>query len=127
MVLDVEGSAADVESAFHTSLALFQHPTEARTFFAPETEPVADLAVPVLHVSGLDNFNHRGPKISSRPRLPQRRVDRDQAVLFTAAICARPTTERDRLTERDKPWRSLRTRASTCPTSPPISTTRIRP
>ena len=57
MVLDVEGSAADVESAFHTSLALFQHPTEARTFYAPETEPVADLAVPVLHVSGLDNFN----------------------------------------------------------------------
>jgi subtilase family serine protease len=57
MVLDVEGPASNVESAFHTSLAVFQHPTEARTFYAPEIEPVADLAVPVLHISGLDNFD----------------------------------------------------------------------
>ncbi len=57
VVLDVEGTASNVESAFHTSLAVFQHPTEARTFYAPETEPVADLAVPVLHISGLDNFD----------------------------------------------------------------------
>src|SRR5436305_7932493 len=31
LVVDVEGSVADVEAAFHTSLALFQHPTEGRT------------------------------------------------------------------------------------------------
>jgi subtilase family serine protease len=56
MVLDVEGSAADIENAFHISLGLYQHPTEARIFYAPDREPTPDLDVPLLHISGLDNF-----------------------------------------------------------------------
>src|SRR3954454_557881 len=56
LVVDVEGSVADVEAAFHTSLAVFQHPTEARTFYAPEREPLAAANVSLLHISGLDNF-----------------------------------------------------------------------
>jgi subtilase family serine protease len=56
MVLDVEGRAADIESAFHVSMNLYQHPTENRTFYAPDREPAVDLDVPLLHVSGLDNF-----------------------------------------------------------------------
>jgi subtilase family serine protease len=55
MVVDVEGPAAAIEKAFNTSLAVYQHPTEARTFFAPEREPVAELGVSLLHVTGLDN------------------------------------------------------------------------
>jgi subtilase family serine protease len=57
MVLDVEGPAANIESAFHTSFGVFQHPTEARTFYAPEREPVAELNVPLLHITGLDNVS----------------------------------------------------------------------
>ncbi|MGA2100494.1 MAG: S53 family peptidase [Candidatus Sulfotelmatobacter sp.] len=57
MVLDVEGPAASVETAFHTTLGVFQHPTEARTFYAPEREPIVELDVPLLHISGLDNFS----------------------------------------------------------------------
>lgn len=56
MVVDIEGPAANIESAFHVSMNVYQHPTEARTFYAPDREPTPDLDVPLLHISGLDNF-----------------------------------------------------------------------
>jgi subtilase family serine protease len=56
MVVDVEGPAANIEKAFHLTLNLYQHPGESRAFFASDVEPTADLDVPLLHVSGLDNF-----------------------------------------------------------------------
>jgi subtilase family serine protease len=56
MVLDVEGPAASIESAFHVTLGIYQHPTENRTFYSPDREPSLDLDVPLLHISGLDNF-----------------------------------------------------------------------
>ena len=56
MVLDVEGPAANIESAFHVTLGVYQHPTENRTFYAPDHEPSLDLNTAVLHISGLDNF-----------------------------------------------------------------------
>jgi hypothetical protein len=54
--LDVNGSVADIERIFHVTMRTYQHPTESRTFYAPDTEPSIDLAVPILHVSGLENF-----------------------------------------------------------------------
>ncbi|HYA62661.1 MAG TPA: hypothetical protein VED66_05620, partial [Candidatus Sulfotelmatobacter sp.] len=33
------------------------HPTENRTFYAPDREPVPDLAVRLWHISGLDNYS----------------------------------------------------------------------
>jgi subtilase family serine protease len=56
MVLDVEGSVANIEKAFQVKMGLYQHTTENRTFYSPDREPSLDLGVPVLHVSGLDNF-----------------------------------------------------------------------
>jgi subtilase family serine protease len=56
LVLDVEGSAANIEKAFNIGFGLYQHPTESRTFYAPDREPSLDLDVPLLHISGLDNF-----------------------------------------------------------------------
>jgi Pro-kumamolisin, activation domain/Immunoglobulin I-set domain len=56
MVVDVAGAAADVEKAFHVHLRTYQHPTENRKFFAPDTEPWVDANVPVLDVMGLDNY-----------------------------------------------------------------------
>jgi subtilase family serine protease len=56
MVLDVEGPAANIESAFHVTMNIYQHPTEGRTFYAPDREPAAELDVKLLHVSGLDNY-----------------------------------------------------------------------
>jgi subtilase family serine protease len=56
VLLDVAASAAQVRDTFHIKLKVYRHPSEDRTFYAPEEEPSVDLDVPVLHVSGLDNY-----------------------------------------------------------------------
>jgi subtilase family serine protease len=56
LLLDVSGAVGDIERALHVKMQVYQHPTEARTFYAPDSEPSLDLATPVLDVSGLDNY-----------------------------------------------------------------------
>lgn len=56
LVLDAAGPVVAIEQAFGTTLRLYPHPTERRTFYAPETEPVISGDVPIHHVTGLDNF-----------------------------------------------------------------------
>jgi subtilase family serine protease len=55
-LLDVNGAVADIEKAFHVRLRLFQHPHQARVFFAPDAEPSVELDTPLLALSGLDNY-----------------------------------------------------------------------
>jgi hypothetical protein len=55
-LLEGRGGVAAIEKAFHVHMGLFRHPTEARNFYAPESEPAADLNVPLLGVEGLDNY-----------------------------------------------------------------------
>ena len=55
--LDVTGSVATIETAFHVNMGLYQHPTENRTFYAPDREPTANLPFPLWHISGLDNYS----------------------------------------------------------------------
>lgn len=55
-LLDVTGSVADIEKALHLKMLVYQHPEDARTFYAPDSEPTLDLAVPVLRIRGLDNY-----------------------------------------------------------------------
>jgi subtilase family serine protease len=55
-LLDLKVPVADIERVFHVTMRVYQHPTEARTFFAPDVEPSLDLAVPILHISGLDSY-----------------------------------------------------------------------
>jgi uncharacterized repeat protein (TIGR03803 family) len=64
-LLDVNGSMADIEKAFHLKMQVYKHPREPRTFHAPDTEPSLDLAVPVLSISGLDDFNLPRPMNSA--------------------------------------------------------------
>jgi uncharacterized repeat protein (TIGR03803 family) len=66
-LVGVRGMVADVEGAFHVTLNEYQHPTESRTFFAPDGEPSVDLAVPVLAVSGLDNYALPRPRLQATP------------------------------------------------------------
>lgn len=56
MLLDVSGSVANIQKAFHLNLLQYPHPTENRTFFAPDKEPTLDFKVPVLHITGLTDF-----------------------------------------------------------------------
>jgi hypothetical protein len=62
VLLDVKGSVADIEKIFQLTMRVYQHPTEARTFYAPDVEPSLDLAVPVLNISGLNNYTVPHPK-----------------------------------------------------------------
>ena len=56
LLLDVSGAVAEVEPALHVTLQTYPHPTEQRMFYAPDREPSLELGVPVLHISGLDNY-----------------------------------------------------------------------
>jgi hypothetical protein len=56
LLLNVTGSVANIEQAFQVTMQVYQHPTENRTFFAPDVEPTADSGIPVLGVSGLTDF-----------------------------------------------------------------------
>ena len=63
LVVDVEGSVAQVEKAFHVSMRVFQHPTENRTFFSPDREPSMALSVAVSHIAGLNDFSRPKPML----------------------------------------------------------------
>jgi uncharacterized repeat protein (TIGR01451 family) len=67
VVLDVAGTVADIAKAFHLNLRVYRHPKEARTFYAPDVEPTVDFPVPILHISGLDNYSLPHPNLVARP------------------------------------------------------------
>jgi len=57
MELQVKGPVSAVESAFHVNMVTYRHPSEDRTFYAPDREPTTSLPFPLWHISGLDNFS----------------------------------------------------------------------
>jgi subtilase family serine protease len=65
-LVDVSGSAADVQQAFHLTLNVYKHPTENRNFYAPTANPSLNLSVPVLAVIGLDNYELPRPHLVAR-------------------------------------------------------------
>ncbi len=56
MLLDVRASVADVERTFGVTLRTYRHPNESRDFFASDTPPTVAADLPILRVSGLDNY-----------------------------------------------------------------------
>ena len=67
VILDMEASVSDVEKALHVTMGVYQHPTENRTFFAPDTEPSLNANLPILHIAGLDNYVLPHPNYIKRP------------------------------------------------------------
>ena len=57
MDVQVKGPVSAVETAFNVHMLTYQHPTENRVFFSPDREPTTSLAMPLWHVSGLDNYS----------------------------------------------------------------------
>jgi len=80
MNLRVSGSVANIEKALSVTMGLYQHPTESRTFFAPDREPTPDLGVQLWHISGLDNYS-----------IPRPLVRRDQTVQSNATTGSGPS------------------------------------
>jgi hypothetical protein len=70
MLVDVMGAVADVERAFQVKLRVYQHPQDARTFFAPDTEPSVDKGLRVLHISGLHDYTLPHPLFRRQPSRP---------------------------------------------------------
>jgi len=64
--LGVTGSVASIEQAFHITMGVYQHPTEKRTFFAPDREPTPYLPFPLWHIAGLDNYSLPHPNFVRR-------------------------------------------------------------
>lgn len=66
MNLDVMGSVAAIESAFHIRMGFYRHPTENRIFYSSDREPTVDLPFPLWHVAGLDNYSVPHPALTQR-------------------------------------------------------------
>jgi hypothetical protein len=77
MILDVSASVADVERTFHVRMLSWHHPARGE-FFAPDREPSLDAGVPILDVTGLDNY------VVARPMNLQSRVLDDAQPLAKA-------------------------------------------
>jgi len=56
LLLEVVAPVSAIEAALHIKLHSYQHPTESRTFFAPDVDPTLDISAPVITVSGLSDF-----------------------------------------------------------------------
>ena len=67
MLVDVEAPATKIENAFRVTLRLYPHPKENRNFYAPDTDPSVPINVPILHISGLDNFTLPHPLAPVKP------------------------------------------------------------
>jgi subtilase family serine protease len=55
-LVNASGDTAAIDKTFHVTLRVYQHPTENRTFYAPDSEPAISSGIPISHVTGLDNF-----------------------------------------------------------------------
>lgn len=62
-LVDVIGSVRNIQSALHLHMGLYQHPTQNRTFFAPDRDPRVDLAVPLRRITGLTDFTRPRPRL----------------------------------------------------------------
>jgi subtilase family serine protease len=67
MNVDVTGSVASIEAALHVTMGVYQHPTENRTFYAPDREPTVNLPFQLWHIAGLDNYSIPRPALVRRP------------------------------------------------------------
>jgi uncharacterized repeat protein (TIGR01451 family) len=67
MLLDVQGKASDISQAFNVHFNVYHHPTENRDFFAPDADPSVPDTLPVVDISGLDNYSRPHANYHLRP------------------------------------------------------------
>ncbi len=64
LLLDVGGAASDVGRAFQVHFHTYRHPTEARTFFAPDGDPLVPANLPIADVCGLTDYSRPKPLVT---------------------------------------------------------------
>jgi subtilase family serine protease len=88
MNVDVSGSVTRIQNALHVNLGVYQHPTESRTFFAPDREPTLDMAVRLWHIAGLDNYSIPRPALLRRdPGVPSVKSNATTGSCPSASFC----------------------------------------
>jgi kumamolisin len=79
--VQVTGTVAVVENAFHVNMRTYKHPTENREFYSPDSEPVLDLQLNLWHISGLDNYSIPQPlRVSKDDFAKAHGIDADAVV-----------------------------------------------
>ena len=66
LLLEVTATAADVERAFGVNMRLYPHPTQARSFYSPDRDPVVPGNLQIADIGGLNNFSYPHPKATRR-------------------------------------------------------------
>jgi subtilase family serine protease len=66
MDVAIKGPVSAVESAFNIRMLTYRHPTENRTYYAPDREPTVNLPFRLWHISGLNNYSIPHPVLSRR-------------------------------------------------------------
>jgi hypothetical protein len=67
LILDVQGSVSAIQKALNVTMQTYRHPSDARQFYAPATDPSLALSVPLAGISGLDNYALPKPRIKVQP------------------------------------------------------------
>jgi len=67
LLLSVTAPVKTVEAAFHVKMRVYQHPTEARTFYAPDVEPSVPSTCPIIEIGGLENYHLPKPGVRITP------------------------------------------------------------
>ena len=91
MDVQVEGTVANIERAFHVSMGVYQHPTEDRTFYAPDREPTVGLPFALWHISGLDNYSIPHPLLVKRSDYAKAHGIEPEAVVSHATTGSGPS------------------------------------
>ena len=84
MDVQLKGSVATIETAFHVSMGLYHGAIENRDFYAPDREPTVDLPFQLWHISGLDNYSIPRPELVRRP--PENQASRHDRVLSSTIL-----------------------------------------
>jgi len=56
LIVEVDASVGSIEKAFNVTMNVYRHPTENRTFYAPDREPSVNLSTQLWNINGLDNY-----------------------------------------------------------------------
>ncbi len=91
MEVQIRGPVSAVQSAFHVTMGTYQHPTESRTFYAPDREPTADLSFALWHISGLDNYSIPHPMYVKKSDYAKAHGIDEEAVVSQATTGSGPS------------------------------------
>jgi subtilase family serine protease len=92
MEVQVKGSVATIERAFHVTMRNYRHPSENRVFYSPDREPTVDMAVKLWHVSGMDDYSIPQPRYVKRSAAAAARGTTSAALVSHATTGSGPSS-----------------------------------